>query len=103
VAGIFVVEVEGIEEKAMRGVASLGINPTVTEVGHHTLEVFLFDFERQLYGQRIEVRFLKKLRDEEKFSSVNALTEQISRDVAAAHRYFDEVRSARRRDASGEQ
>lgn len=101
-SGIFVVEVTGIDEQALPGVASVGINPTVTELGRYTLEVFLLDFQRQLYGQRIRVRFLTKLRDEEKFSSVDALIEQMDRDVATARRYFADVHKVRRREASGE-
>jgi riboflavin kinase/FMN adenylyltransferase len=93
--GIFVVEVTGIDRTALPGVASIGVNPTVTDLGRYTLEVYLFDFQRQLYGEHIEVRFLKKLRDEEKFANVDALVEQMGRDVAAARRYFDDSRATR--------
>jgi riboflavin kinase/FMN adenylyltransferase len=87
-AGIFVVEVEVEEGAAWPGVASLGVRPTVKERGAPTLEVHLFDFDRCLYGKRIRVRFLKKLRDEEKFAGIDALVAQMDRDAAAAKQYF---------------
>jgi len=87
-AGIFVVEVEGLGGDPWPGVASLGVRPTVKERGKPTLEVHLFDFDRPLYGRRIGVRFLKKLRDEEKFASIDALVAQMDQDAAAARQYF---------------
>ena len=48
------------------------------------LEVHLFDFEREIYGQRMEVFFTSHIRDERAFDSVDALREQIGRDVEAA-------------------
>jgi len=65
------------------GVANLGFNPTF-EVHERSLEVHLFDVNEDLYGQRIEVRFVQRLRGETKFPSVQALAEQIARDAAAA-------------------
>jgi len=65
------------------GVANLGFNPTFQE-HERSLEVHLFDLNEDLYGQRIEVRFVRRLRGETKFPSVQALAEQIARDVAAA-------------------
>ena len=101
-SGIFVVEVEGIEASPLRGVASLGLNPTVTDGGGYTLEVFVLDFHGQLYGRRMRVVFLQKLRDEEKFAGVDALIEQMHRDVAAALHYFAGQReqASRRGDQS---
>jgi riboflavin kinase / FMN adenylyltransferase len=87
-SGIFVVEVTGLGAQALPGVASLGVRPTVKERGRPTLEVHLFDFDRRIYGRRIGVRFLQKLRDEEKYSDVDALVAQIHRDADAARRYF---------------
>jgi len=87
-AGIFVVEAEGLEGGPRPGVASLGVRPTVKERGEPTLEVHLFDFDQSLYGRRIGVRFLKKLRDEEKFAGIDALVAQMDQDAAAARQYF---------------
>ena len=86
--GIFVVEVYGLEKEPWPGVASLGTRPTVD--GTRTiLEVYLFDFDEQIYGRHIQVSFLHKLRDEEKYDSLTALTAQIEKDVTAARAYFE--------------
>ncbi|MEX0960420.1 MAG: bifunctional riboflavin kinase/FAD synthetase [Burkholderiales bacterium] len=87
-SGIFVVEADGIGPQSLPGVASLGVRPTVKERGQPTLEVHLFDFDQRIYGRRITVRFLQKLRDEEKYADVDALVAQIARDAAAAREYF---------------
>jgi riboflavin kinase/FMN adenylyltransferase len=71
------------------GVANLGFNPTFQE-HERSLEVHLFDLDENLYGQRIEVRFVRRLRGETKFPSVQALAEQIARDAAAARRVLAE-------------
>ncbi|HEU0276444.1 MAG TPA: bifunctional riboflavin kinase/FAD synthetase [Rhodanobacteraceae bacterium] len=82
--GIFAVRVRGVGERALPGVASLGVRPTVTGGGEPLLEVHLFDFAGDLYGRRIEVEFVAKLRDEEKFADLDALRAQMDRDAAAA-------------------
>jgi riboflavin kinase/FMN adenylyltransferase len=87
-SGIFVVEVEGLGPLPLPGVASLGVRPTVKERGRSTLEVHLFDFSERIYGRRITVHFLQKLRDEQKFTDLNTLTEQIHRDAEMARRFF---------------
>ena len=85
VQGIFAVRVGlGEGECAWPGVASLGVRPTVNEVAQPLLEVHLFDFEGDLYGQRMAVEFVAKLRDELKFDGLDALTEQIRRDARMA-------------------
>jgi riboflavin kinase/FMN adenylyltransferase len=87
-AGIFVVEVDGLGPGALPGVASLGVRPTVKPRGEPTLEVHLFDFLQSIYGRRVTVRFLARLRDEEKYGTLDELTAQIGRDVAQAKEYF---------------
>lgn len=83
-SGVFVVEASGAFGRR-RGVASFGFNPTVSSSGGgQKLEVHLFDFQGNLYGDRLFVRFLHKLRDEEKFSDIEALRRQIAADIAAA-------------------
>jgi len=87
VQGIFVVEVFGLDEEPLKGVASVGTRPTVNET-KALLEVFLLDFDQDIYGRHIQVSFLKKLRDEEKFDSLDELIEQMQRDVEQAQAYF---------------
>ena len=87
-SGIFVVEVEGLGPVQLPGVASLGVRPTVKERGRPTLEVHLFEFDKRIYGKRITVQFLEKLREEEKFTDLYTLTEQIRLDADMARRFF---------------
>lgn len=82
-SGVFVVEADGTFG-TRRGVASFGFNPTVSNNRSQKLEVHLFDFNGDLYGQRIFVRFLHKLRDEKKFESIEALKTQILQDMEDA-------------------
>lgn len=84
VTGIFAVRVHGVSDQALPGVASLGVRPTIAGDGDMLLEVHLFDFDGDLYGKRIEVEFVAKLRDEEKFTDLDALKAQMDRDAAQA-------------------
>ena len=85
VEGIFAVRVAGVREALMPGVASLGVRPTVNG-REPLLEAHLFDFDGDLYGKRIEVEFVEKLRDEEKFPDLDAMVKQIDRDASAARK-----------------
>lgn len=83
--GIFAVRIGvGDGPCSWPGVASLGFRPTVNEVREPLLEAHLFDFSGDLYGQRIGVEFVRKLRDEEKFDGLDALTAQMRKDEIAA-------------------
>ena len=86
--GIFAVKCFGAATRGLEGVASLGINPAVTDGGPATLEAFLFDFSGDLYGRRLTIEFHKKLRDEAHFASLDALAAQIRRDCDAARAHF---------------
>jgi riboflavin kinase/FMN adenylyltransferase len=90
--GIFAVRVHGLGAGPLRGVASLGVRPTVKRDARPLLEVFLFDFDAPIYGRRITVEFLHKLRDEERYPDLAALTRQIRVDVAQARDYFAAAR-----------
>jgi riboflavin kinase/FMN adenylyltransferase len=64
------------------GVVNLGIRPTVTTAKpQRVLEIHLLDFERDIYGENLEIRFVKYLRPERRFENVEALVEQIKADV----------------------
>ncbi len=85
--GVYTVEVRGIDSAPIAGVANLGNRPTIG--GTRTLlEVHLFEFDRDIYGRWVAVRFLTKLRDERKFETFGALKVQIERDVLRARDYF---------------
>ena len=82
--GIFAVRVRGAAGcEWLPGVASLGTRPTVNGV-EPLLEAHLFDFDGDLYGREIEVEFVAKLREEERFPTLDALVEQMHRDATAA-------------------
>jgi riboflavin kinase/FMN adenylyltransferase len=85
VQGIFAVRVGlGEGECSWPGVASLGLRPTVNQVSRPLLETHLFDFEGDLYGRRVAVEFVAKLRDEEKFDDLDALKAQMDHDARSA-------------------
>ena len=71
------------------GVANLGIKPSIKGERKLQLEVHLLNFSSDLYGQHVSVIFLKKLRDEKKFKSLDELKEQIKLDVIKAKLFFD--------------
>ena len=71
------------------GVANLGIRPSIKGEKKLQLEVHLLGFSSDLYGQHVSVMFLKKLRDEKKFKSLDELKEQIKLDVIEAKLFFD--------------
>jgi riboflavin kinase/FMN adenylyltransferase len=78
---------EGVAGKSgliLNGVANLGTNPVVSSENRHHLEVFLFDFSGDLYGRRLEVAFIEKIRDELKFASLDALVVQMHDDAKSA-------------------
>lgn len=85
--GVFAVEVLVPELGLRQGVANLGIRPT--RGGQQPLlEVHLFDFGRSLYGAHLSVRFMHKIRDEEKFPDLNALKVRIAEDAITARNFF---------------
>ena len=83
VDGIFAVQVDGLGAGPLDGVASIGSRPTVGG-GKTLLEVHIFNFEQDIYGEYITVRFRRRLRGEEKFPTLAALQTQMHDDVAAA-------------------
>ena len=86
IEGIFTVRVRGLGG-AHSAVASVGDRPSI-DGRQVVLEVHLLDFRGDLYGQHIEVEFLRRLRGQIRFGSLDALSEQIARDVEAARAYF---------------
>ncbi len=77
-----------IKSIPMNGVANLGVRPTIVGVPKLLLEVYLFDFNGDLYDQQVQVKFCQKVRDEIKFDGLTALKAQIAQDVIVATDYF---------------
>ena len=85
--GVFVVEATSSLGKH-QGVANFGSNPTVEQTHSPKLEVHLLDFQGNLYGKRLSINFLHKLRDEQKFASLEKLVQQIHADIDAARNWW---------------
>jgi riboflavin kinase/FMN adenylyltransferase len=87
--GIFAVRVRGVDaanpQAPRAGVASLGFRPTIGGT-EPLLEAHVFDFDGSLYGRELDVEFVAKIRDEEKFASLDALVQQMHRDATEARR-----------------
>ncbi|WP_413283803.1 bifunctional riboflavin kinase/FAD synthetase [Vibrio sp. MA40-2] len=90
VSGVYVVQVYGVSDKPLGGVANIGQRPTVNGV-RQQLEVHLFDFSENLYGKQLEVSLLKKLREEKRFESFEALKQQIELDADAARVWLHQL------------
>ncbi|MDR3492285.1 MAG: bifunctional riboflavin kinase/FAD synthetase [Gammaproteobacteria bacterium] len=87
VHGIYVVRVYGIDNKTLLGVANVGTRPAVNGT-RMLLEVYLFNFSKDIYGRRVSVEFSHKLRDEEYYENLELLKNQITIDVEQARQYF---------------
>lgn len=79
-SGVYAVTVECMDGKYM-GVANIGYSPTFDD--HiFTVEVHILDFDRDIYGEKIRINFIERIRDEIKFENIDALSEQIEKDIA---------------------
>ena len=87
--GVYCVTVEGIAGAVRHGIANIGVRPTV-DGKEPLLEVHVFDYTGNLYGDLIKVTFKQKLREEQAFDSIDALKTQINQDIEQARHYFDE-------------
>jgi riboflavin kinase/FMN adenylyltransferase len=85
--GVYCVTVEGIGDDLRQGIANIGVRPTV-DGKEPLLEVHVFDYAGNLYGDLIKVTFKQKLRDEQAFESLDALKSQIAQDIGQARNYF---------------
>lgn len=95
-SGVYTVRVHGLADAPLPGVASVGLRPTVTADGHWLVEVHLFDFAEQVYGRLVRVEFVHKLRDEEKYDSLEELTAAIARDAGRARELLELTDGAQR-------
>ena len=86
--GVYAIRLYGLEDEPIEGIANVGVRPTIGE-GNTLLEVHLFDFNKDIYGENVQVYFLHKVRDEKKFDGLPALVAQIERDCQSAKHYFD--------------
>jgi riboflavin kinase / FMN adenylyltransferase len=80
-----------IEGEWHRSLTNIGYRPTVGEDTEVTVETHVMDFNQEIYGETIRVRFLHRLRGEKKFASVDDLRQQIDRDYRRSVKYFERV------------
>jgi riboflavin kinase / FMN adenylyltransferase len=97
--GVYVTEVE-IEGQRFGAVTNVGVNPTFEAGQERSIESFILDFHDDLYGKKVRVIFLERIRDEVRFSGIDELIARIGTDVEAAREYFlsrgtQDVRAAR--------
>ncbi len=88
--GVFAVFVY-LNGKKYKGICNIGFKPTVTINGLPTVEIFIFDFNKDIYGQIIRAEFLQKIRDEKKFDGLGELTKQINEDCAIAQKILAKI------------
>jgi len=88
--GVFVVQVHGLGDKPLLGAANIGRRPTVDDEDF-LLEVYILDFNQNIYGKFLQVEILRKLRGEEKFNSLEELKIQIAKDVEDTKKIYNAI------------
>ena len=86
IKGVFAVK---LDDKF--GVANLGTRPTINGISKLQLEVHILNFSKDLYGQHVHITFLKKIRDEVKFKSIEALKVQIKKDIISSETFLKKL------------
>ncbi|MGA2623673.1 MAG: bifunctional riboflavin kinase/FAD synthetase [Bacteroidota bacterium] len=89
-SGVYLVRAD-LGPKRLHGMLNIGVRPTFETDHRQTVEVHLFDFHDEIYGERLNVSFIKRLRDEKKFSSRNDLTAQLRQDQRECMKYLGQV------------
>lgn len=87
-SGVFITQIHGLSEKPLPSVSMIGTRPTIESNRHIMLETHILDFDRNCYGSLVQVEFLKKLRDNQKFPDLKALKSAITKDVDTARSFF---------------
>jgi riboflavin kinase/FMN adenylyltransferase len=95
--GIYATLIE-VKSKRWLSVSSVGVNPTFG-AGPRTVESFIFDFESEIYGESVKLSFVKRIRDEQKFATVEDLIAQMHRDAEQTKVIFEELQLAAQKHA----
>ncbi len=77
--GVYAVKAK-LEDREFDGMLNIGVRPTVTSEEEVRIEVHLFDFNEQIYGRELSIKFYERIRDEQKFSGLDALKKQLASD-----------------------
>jgi riboflavin kinase / FMN adenylyltransferase len=89
--GVYAVQVVLQDSSEWMGMMNIGTKPTLGEDAPVSLEVHLLNFEGDLYDQRIKVRFLRFLREEQRFDNLNSLKSQLKQDALSTRDYFNSL------------
>ncbi len=89
ISGVFAITLSGIGENEIQGIANVGTRPTINGGSKIILETHLFDFNQEIYGAYVNVHFKKKIRNEQRFESLNHLKQQIKHDVIRVKQFFE--------------
>ena len=89
--GVYVGKVK-YKEKEYIGMINIGHNPTINEQKERRLEVHILDFSEEIYGEELEISFIKFIRDEERFSSKDELINRLESDYAICKNYLDMIK-----------
>ncbi|MBN4075384.1 MAG: bifunctional riboflavin kinase/FMN adenylyltransferase [SAR86 cluster bacterium] len=98
--GVFAVTAE-LGQRCIEGVASVGYKPTIEGVHDLTVEVFLLNFNEDIYGEKLTVHFHKKIRDQEKFPDLQVLKSHIADDVEKVKLYFSAQKTINKNGVNG--
>lgn len=85
--GVYIVAINH-ENMVLNGLMNIGTRPTVSNEIEKRIEIHIFEFDRDIYGHELEVTVFQKIRDEEKFDSIEKLSEQIKQDIHFARNFF---------------
>ncbi len=88
--GVYAVK-SHIKGKLVNGMLNIGIRPTIDDGEHKTIEVNLFDFNDDIYGEKVKLELYKRIRSEEKFDSLTELVEQLKKDKIAVEKVFENI------------
>ena len=89
--GVYAAKITLPDGRAFGGVTNVGVRPTVNNGQDVTVEPWILDFDGDLYGQAIRVEFFRRLRDERKFESLDALRSQIETDAVKTRKAYPEM------------
>ncbi len=89
--GVYITETE-VENNIYKSITNIGLRPTVEKRKKEIIETHILDFDRDIYDKKIKIKFLKKLRNEEKFENLEALKSKIKSDIEKAKKFFEVVK-----------
>ncbi|MCC6599086.1 MAG: bifunctional riboflavin kinase/FAD synthetase [Crocinitomicaceae bacterium] len=84
--GVYAVNVN-LNDRVLQGVLNIGVRPTIHSNASEQIEVFLLEFDQNIYGENLSVEFVEWIRDEQKFGSIDDLKKQIAEDIVSARKY----------------